>query len=239
MPVPSAEDYTRLPDVPRNWRANGTICLHTNCEPCRHFNTSGRRCRASSLGSIAARSLAEELEPTGLLVKVKKSGEPPSDILGVRLGESSGTCTVMRRSTAFSLTSAMPWTASADRAVFSETRRRLATSCFTAIRARKWRENRSYRTDRIQSVAVTTHPFTPRFVVEFPASGTVPAPPSTRRQVSRSARLGRTSSRMYTVRCLVCGKRFRRASQNSRLRPHKGPSGSACPGRTAYLGSVG
>ena len=99
--------------------------------------------------------------------------------------------------------------------------------------------NRAYRVDRIESAEVTAHPFTPRFVVEFPASGTVPAPPSTRRQVSRSARLGRTSSRMYTVRCLVCGKRFRRASQNSRLRPHKGPSGSACPGRTAYLGSVG
>ena len=36
--------------------------------------------------------------------------------------------------------------------------------------------NRSYRVDRIESVHVSHHPFTPRFVVEFPASGTVLAP---------------------------------------------------------------
>ena len=99
--------------------------------------------------------------------------------------------------------------------------------------------NRAYRVDRIESSEVTTHPFTPRFLVEFPASGTVPTPPSPRRHVSRSTRVSRTSSRMYVVRCLVCGKRFRRARQNSRLRPHKDPGGWACPGRTAYLESGG
>ena len=45
------------------------------------------------------------------------------------------------------------------------------------------RENRAYRIDRIQSVTVTTHPFTPQFVVEFPASGRVPAPYSVRRRI--------------------------------------------------------
>ena len=99
--------------------------------------------------------------------------------------------------------------------------------------------NRAYRVDRIESSEVTTHPFTPRFLVEFPASGTAPTPPSPRRHVSRSTRVSRTSSRMYVVRCLVCGKRFRRARQNSRLRPHKDPGGWACPGRTAYLESGG
>ena len=53
-----------------------------------------------------------------------------------------------------------------------------------AIRADR-DENRSYRLDRIQSVSVTRHPFTPRFVVEFPVAGTIPAPPSPRRRASR------------------------------------------------------
>lgn len=63
-----------------------------------------------------------------------------------------------------------------------------------AIRADS-EENRAYRVDRIESVDVTTHPFTPRFVVEFPESGTVPAPPSQRRRVTRSTRVRRTRRR--------------------------------------------
>lgn len=46
-------------------------------------------------------------------------------------------------------------------------------------------ENRAYRLDRIQSVHVTNHPFTPRFVIEFPVAGAIPAPPSRRRRASR------------------------------------------------------
>ena len=46
-------------------------------------------------------------------------------------------------------------------------------------------ENRAYRLDRIQSVSVTNHPFTPRFVIEFPVAGTIPAPPSQRQRASR------------------------------------------------------
>lgn len=49
-------------------------------------------------------------------------------------------------------------------------------------------ENRAYRLDRIQSVNVTNHPFTPRFVIEFPAAGAIPAPPSRRRRASRRRR---------------------------------------------------
>ena len=54
-----------------------------------------------------------------------------------------------------------------------------------AIRADRG-ENRAYRVDRIQSVDVTNHPFTPRYLIEFPASGMVPAPPTQRRGVTRS-----------------------------------------------------
>lgn len=45
--------------------------------------------------------------------------------------------------------------------------------------------SRSYRVDRIQSVRVTTDPFTPRFVVEFPAAGALPVPPSRSAQPRR------------------------------------------------------
>lgn len=48
-----------------------------------------------------------------------------------------------------------------------------------AIRA-DGRGTRSYRIDRIQSVEVTTHPFNPQFLIEFPEAGAIPAPPTSR-----------------------------------------------------------
>ena len=42
--------------------------------------------------------------------------------------------------------------------------------------------SRSYRIDRIQSVDVTTHAFTPKFLIEFPATRAVPAPRTQRRR---------------------------------------------------------
>ncbi len=49
-----------------------------------------------------------------------------------------------------------------------------------ALRARSG-EHRAYRLDRIQSARVTTQPFVPRYAVEFPESGAIPALPSARR----------------------------------------------------------
>ena len=99
-------------------------------------------------------------------------------------------------------------------------------------------ENRSYRTDRIQSVAVTTHPFTPRFVVEFPAAGSLPAPPSSSRRSYRSPRTKHAIRPEYVVLCILCEKRFRRTRRSTQLRPHKDPSGWDCPGRTGYVESI-
>ena len=99
--------------------------------------------------------------------------------------------------------------------------------------------NRAYRVDRIESAEVTTHPFTPRFLVEFPASGTVPAPPSPRRHVSRSAGVRRSNRPEYVVLCVLCEKRFRRTRRSTQLRPHKDPGGWDCPGRSGYMESVG
>ena len=67
---------------------------------------------------------------------------------------------------------------------YSLRRTRASKILLHAIRADSG-ENRSYRIDRIQSVTVTNHPFTPRFVVEFPVAGAIPAPPSRRRRSAR------------------------------------------------------
>ena len=67
---------------------------------------------------------------------------------------------------------------------YSLRRTRVGNILLHAIRADNG-ENRAYRLDRIQSVSVTNHPFTPRFVIEFPVAGAIPSPPSRRRRASR------------------------------------------------------
>ena len=46
------------------------------------------------------------------------------------------------------------------------------------------REPRTYRVDRIQSIKVTTKPFKPVYQIEFSSSGTIYAPPTSRRYSS-------------------------------------------------------
>lgn len=98
--------------------------------------------------------------------------------------------------------------------------------------------HRSYRVDRIQSVEVTKHPFTPQYLVEFPASGTVPAPPSSSRRSYRGSRVTHSYRPEYVVLCVICAKSFRRTRPDSRLRPHKDPSGWDCPGRSGLVENV-
>lgn len=93
------------------------------------------------------------------------------------------------------------------------------------------RRLRSYRVDRIQSVEITTEPFTPVSLVEFRPTGPIAAPPTAR----RSAGTRRTStSRRYRVECPVCGRTFARSRPGKRLNPHKDPGGFPCPGRVGY-----
>lgn len=98
-------------------------------------------------------------------------------------------------------------------------------------------EHRSYRIDRIQSVTATTHPFRPRFVVEFASTGPVPiAPPTSRAPRALSRGRSTLSNQTYIVVCPLCGKRFRRVRRGTRLRAHKDPSGSwNCSGRSGYV----
>lgn len=97
---------------------------------------------------------------------------------------------------------------------------------------REDRELRSYRVDRIQSIEITTEPFTPVSLVEFGPSNALTAPPTARR-LSGGRRA--FAARSYRVECSVCGKTFARSRSGTRLNPHKDPNGYPCPNRVGYL----
>ncbi len=93
------------------------------------------------------------------------------------------------------------------------------------------RQLRSYRVDRMQSIEITTEPFTPVRLVEFRQVGPLAAPPTTRRSVGGR---GTSSAQPYRVECAVCGKTFARSRPGTRLKAHKDPDGFPCPGRVGY-----
>ncbi len=95
--------------------------------------------------------------------------------------------------------------------------------------------SRSYRLDRIQSVTVTSRPYSPRYDIEFPAEGEIPAPPSASRR-NIGSRTGDRSQPRYVVVCPACDKRFPRVRRSARLRPHKEPDGVwDCRARSGYI----
>ena len=91
-------------------------------------------------------------------------------------------------------------------------------------------ELRAYRVDRIESIQVTTKPFTPTRRVEFRPTGELSAPPIGLRFDTPEPR----PRVEYRVECPMCGKTFRRSRPGTRLNPHKDPDGFPCPGRTGY-----
>jgi predicted nucleotidyltransferase component of viral defense system len=105
-------------------------------------------------------------------------------------------------------------------------------------------ELRSYRVDRIQGAEITQTPFVPQHAIELTPSGLVIARRLTRRSdnisafrtVNRSPSLRRQSSGpVYVIGCPVCGKKFNRKTNKSKLNPHKDKNGYPCLGRTGYL----
>jgi predicted nucleotidyltransferase component of viral defense system len=116
--------------------------------------------------------------------------------------------------------------------------------------------HRSYRVDRIEGARITNQVFIPRYAVELIPSGPVVIPPtqhssassaddygptprqSTRVQTSRRPRSSRSSGPSYVYQCGMCGKKFRRKKQSSRLNKHKAPGGWQCSGRTGWLVAV-
>ena len=111
--------------------------------------------------------------------------------------------------------------------------------------------HRSYRLDRIEGAQATNETFTPRYAVELSPSGSMYIPPTSRtsdsgagfpsfpsrapRRTARRRATSLSSGPTYVYQCGVCGKKFRRKSQSSRLNKHKTPSGWDCPSRTGYL----
>ncbi len=100
-------------------------------------------------------------------------------------------------------------------------------------------ETRSFRTDRIIAVNVTSQAFTPRFSIDFIPTGPVGLsvkPLSTqtshrRPRVSKPRAARRSGGLKYVFRCTTCGKTFTKSTHNSHLKPHKNKRGSPCYGR--------
>ncbi|HEC13315.1 MAG TPA: WYL domain-containing protein [Acidiferrobacteraceae bacterium] len=107
-------------------------------------------------------------------------------------------------------------------------------------------EPRSYRVDRIEGAEATQEPFVPRYAIEFSASGPLSAPATARRSIGANPfRTSTLTSRRtprrskapsygpkYVHQCTLCGKKFTRKSNSTRLNPHKDKQGYPCPGRT-------
>ena len=108
-------------------------------------------------------------------------------------------------------------------------------------------QHRSYRIDRIQDVQASDQIFAPRYAVELGPEATLSIPPTASRARAYTAfRIDPIRSRprsfgnriTYVYQCPVCSRQFPRKTRNSRLRPHKGPSGWPCSGRSAFLVST-
>lgn len=96
---------------------------------------------------------------------------------------------------------------------------------------------KSWPRSGIQRLVNTDIGFEPRYPVELSKAGDRDTAgyfaknPFTPRTRGRTA----SSSSAYSVECLACGKRFRRAAYSTRLNAHKNEYGSACYGRVGYI----
>ena len=114
--------------------------------------------------------------------------------------------------------------------------------------------HRSYRVDRIQGARITDRVFQARYAVELNPSGPVSIAPTSRssgvpqtigtNRIRGTGRRSSTGSRVtraplggptYVYQCGICGKKFSRKKQTTKLSKHKAPSGLQCPGRVAML----
>jgi hypothetical protein len=97
------------------------------------------------------------------------------------------------------------------------------------------RELRCYRVDLIESVSVTGIPYKPAFAVEFSSTGDISAPPMRTSSGSKVGSSWHRSGTVYLVQCSYCGRRFKRKTQNTALRPYKDKNGWPCSGRRGYI----
>ena len=95
---------------------------------------------------------------------------------------------------------------------------------------------------KMAGLRTTSRNFTPRYAVEFTASGALDTQvPVTRPSVYRAYRrpTRRAAGPVYVFRCPVCHKEFRHTRNDSSLRRHRMTTGgSYCPSRRGYLDRV-
>ncbi len=107
------------------------------------------------------------------------------------------------------------------------------------------RETRTYRMDRIQTIKVTNKPFKPVYTVELGATGPVRVPDlsrvatrnpiATRTFTTRSRTFGNPYGPTYVIKCVSCGREFKRKTMNYTLKPHKGGGGWNCHSLTGHF----
>lgn len=90
-------------------------------------------------------------------------------------------------------------------------------------------ELRSYRVDRMESLEVSQHPFTPRHSIELSVTGPISTPPTVRRTHYD------TGQTRYVIACPLCDKRFYRREYNTRLGTHNDKHGYRCAGRRGQI----
>jgi len=117
--------------------------------------------------------------------------------------------------------------------------------------------HRSYRVDRIQGARVSDQTFLPRYAIELTPTGPVTVQSASTRRVTDAGALdtigtprkqrrstrsgprrrssGASTGPVYIYQCGMCGKKFRRKSQSSRLNKHKASGGHPCAGRMGVL----
>ena len=102
---------------------------------------------------------------------------------------------------------------------------------------------KAYSISKIQSVEITSIPYTEKYPVEITPTGKISMPPL-RRSIGRSSttnlrspsRRSASSSRPYKVQCPVCQKAFSRARiADAKLNKHKNQFGTTCSGRKGFI----
>jgi predicted nucleotidyltransferase component of viral defense system len=106
---------------------------------------------------------------------------------------------------------------------------------------------KAFNVEEISMLRATTAPFTPRYRVEFAASGPMEVAPLPARSPSASRITGshrssgaygypRRAGPIYVYECTYCGRRFDHSKRDPTLRSHKDRGGyGKCPGRRGTL----
>ena len=95
---------------------------------------------------------------------------------------------------------------------------------------------KSFFPENVRDVQLTDTTFEPQFPIELTGgSGYFARPFSSRPASPRRSRRSRASSGVtYTIQCPVCERKFKRWTQDTRLREHKEKYGNKCFGRTGF-----